>query len=352
MIISSTTQTLKEKKHKNTNKHTNKHTNPIKYKYTNTKKPNKKSNKKTKKRLTRLIIGCHASITPSILSGLQYASMIGANAAQIFLGSNRSASLKTKTKLSDADIQEIRHFLTTSKMQLIIHTIYLLNLCKAPPSSGQVKWMHANIWHDMKYGRKLGAKCVVVHLGSRVDKPIDEALENLIANINHILVKAPAGIKLSLETAAGAGSQVGYTLEELARIWRGVKHNGVHRVGICIDTAHIFVAGEDISTPAGIRTYLARFDELIGIRHITNFHLNDSRYPLGARHDEHRGIGAGQIFTTPHGKSALATLTLFAYKYHIPIILETHGTARPHSEGTSTAAHGYEWEISHIKSII
>ena len=324
-----------------------------------------KSNKKTKKLLTShrstsrytssskqgVIIGCHASITPSILAGLQYARDIGANAAQIFLGSNRSASLKTKTKLSSEDIREIRYFLKQSRMILIIHSIYLLNLCKAPAASGQVKWMHANIWHDMKYGAKLGAKCVVLHLGSRMNIPIQDALDNLISNINHILATAPRGIKLSLETAAGAGTQVGYTLEELGVIWNGVKHHGAHRVGICIDTAHIFVAGEDISTPAGILNYFNRFNSLIGIRHITNLHLNDSRYSRGSRHDEHRGIGAGQIFNTTHGATALATLTRFAARYRIPMILETHGSARPGSEGTASGAHGYEWEINRVKHI-
>jgi len=342
MIISRMITPKKTKILKDRTKHTN-HITPA--------ESAKTIKNKIKTHPSRLIIGCHASITPSILAGLQYANEIGANAAQIFLGSNRSASLKTKTKLSDADILEIRNFLRKSKMLLIIHTIYLLNLCKAPPTSGQVKWMHANIWHDMKYGLKLGAKCVVVHLGSRLDKPIGEAINNLIANVNYILAKAPAGIQLSLETAAGAGSQVGYTLEELAQIWNGVKHNGAKRVGICIDTAHIFVGGEDISTPVGIHTYLARFNQLIGIRHITNFHLNDSRYPLGTRHDEHRGIGAGQIFNTPHGEAALATLTRFAYRHKIPIILETHGSARPHSEGTSKGAHGYKWEISRVRNI-
>jgi deoxyribonuclease-4 len=234
-------------------------------------------------------------------------------------------------------------------MLLIIHTIYLLNLCKAPPSSGKVKWMHANIWHDMEYGAKLGAKCVVMHLGSKMDIPVSDALNNLIANINYIITHAPANIQLSLETAAGAGSQVGYTLEELAAIWHGVKHHGSHRVGICIDTAHIFVAGEDISTPEGIQSYLQRFDQLIGIRYITNFHLNDSRFALGIRKDEHRGIGSGQIFHSSHGKSALAALVQFAVKHRIPMILETHGSARSTGEGTSTGAHGYEWEISLIK---
>ena len=314
-----------------------------------TKKQSKSSS--TTDARSRLIIGCHASITPSVLSGLQYASAIGANAVQIFLGSNRSASMKTKTKFTPEEILEIRNFLTTSKMHLIIHTIYLLNLCKAPPSSGEMKWMHANIWHDMKYGVKLGAKCVVLHLGSRMNKPIQEALNNLISNINHIISKAPSGIQLSLETAAGAGSQVGYTLEELAVIWNGVKHNSAHRVGICIDTAHIFVAGEDISNEEGIKDYMSRFNSLIGWEYITNFHINDSRYPLGSRHDEHRGIGSGLVYTKSPGIEALRWIKNFCNSRRIPMILETHGSARSESEGSRKGKHGYEWEIGMISGL-
>lgn len=298
-----------------------------------------------------LLIGCHASISPSILDGLQYATSIGATAAQIFLGSNRQASLKAKSHITPSDIKEINTYLRQSRLRLIIHSIYLLNLCKAPPTSGRVKWMHENILHDLEYGSKLGATCVVVHLGSRLDMPIQEALDNLTENINYILSQAPRGIQLSLETAAGAGSQVGYTLEELAVIWRGVRHHGAARIGICIDTAHIFVAGEDISTPTGIRDYLRRFDREIGCQYITNFHINDSRYPKGSRHDEHKGIGQGQIFNTPTGLAALRTITQFARRHRIPLILETHSAASPTSEGTHKRAHGYEYEIAMIKKL-
>lgn len=315
----------------------------------------KHSSSRTKKLVTsshrsshhssQLLIGCHASISPSILEGLKYAREIGATAAKIFLGSNRQASLKSKTHITPEDITEIRRWLRQTGMRLIIHSIYLLNFCKARPSSGRVKWMHENLLHDMKYGALLGAKCVVMHLGSRLAMSIDEALDNLIANINYILEHAPAGIQLSLETAAGAGSQVGYTLDELARIWQGVKHHGHSRIGICIDTAHIFVAGEDISTTSGINAYLQKFDKLIGVKHITNFHINDSRYSRGSRHDEHRGIGSGLIFNTPHGMAALKTITQFARKHNIPLILETHSAASPSSEP------GYQHEIELIKKL-
>ena len=313
---------------------------------------------------SRLIIGCHASISPSILDGIKYLDNIGGNAVQIFLGSNRSASMKTKTKLTNEDILAIRKYLHHSRITLIVHSIYLLNFCKAMPGSGRVQYMHDNIQHDLKLGAQLGATCIILHLGFKNDMPIETAMKNLIANINKIIRDMPKGIMLSLETSAGSGTQIGYTLEELANIWNGVKHNnsrigsgmgsgmGINKkVGICIDTAHIFVSGVDISSVLGIQNYLNRFDKLIGWKNITNFHINDSRYASGTRKDEHRGIGSGLIYNTPTGKQALKYIKTFCQKRKIPMILETHGAGSNDSEGSHAGEHGYKWEIEMIKHL-
>jgi deoxyribonuclease-4 len=312
--------------------------------------PNKSKTQSIRKNY-KLLIGCHTSITPSVLDGIQYAQSIGSNAVQIFLGSNRSSSMKMKTKFTDSDISEIRKYITQKRIVLIIHSIYLLNFCKGAPISGKVRYMHENLLHDMQVGAQLGAQCVVLHLGFKKKMPTDVAMKNLIDNINYILTKAPSGIQLSLETSAGRGSEMGYTLEELAAIWNGVKHNGAKKIGICIDTAHIFVSGYDISTVEGIKDYMRRFNSLIGWEHITNFHINDSRYPLGSRHDEHRGIGSGLVYTKPRAMEALRWIKNFALRRGIPMILETHGSAREGSEGSRKGAHGYEWEIGLIRGL-
>jgi deoxyribonuclease-4 len=310
----------------------------------------KQTKKQTKSSKSKLLLGCHASITPSILEGLQYAESIGATATQIFLGSNRSASLQMKTKLTESQIQEIRSYLYKSKMCLLIHSIYLLNFCKAPPTSGRVKYMHDNLMYDLTIGAQLGAKCVVLHLGFAVDIPIEVALKNLIANLNYILERIPDGIKLALETSAGRKTELGYTLEQLTLIWNAIKHHGNKKVGICIDTAHIFVSGIDISSVEGIRNYMKRFQKYIGWSNITNFHINDSRYELGARKDEHRGIGTGLIFNTQEGKQSLKWIKTFAQNKKIPMILETHGSAVPDSSSNhNRQLYGYEWEIKMIK---
>ena len=313
----------------------------------------KSSNKNIKQ--PKQYIGCHASIANGILEGIKYVESIGGNALQIFLGSNRSASLKTKHKFRDpGEIAEIKNYITENNICLIIHSIYLLNFCSFPPNSGRIQYMHQNIQYDLKYGQMLGAKCVVLHTGSSRELPVEEAIKNMIANVNHIIAHMPKGIMLSLETSAGKGKEIAWNLEELAQIWKGIRHGngkGDQRVGICIDTAHIFVSGYDISNVKGITDYMKKFNSLIGLKYITNFHINDSRYPMGARKDEHRGLGHGLIYNTEEGKKALKYIKKMASSLKIPIILETHG-AGGMSRGGEDGGHGTKGEEGGYKEDI
>ena len=268
--------------------------------------------------------------------------------------------MKTKTKFTPEEMNEIKSYVSKNNITLIVHSIYLLNFCKYPPYSGRIKYAHDNLQHDLKYGSMLGAKCVVLHLGFKKDLTMEEALQNLISNVNHIVRHMPKDIMLSLETSAGTGSQFGYSLESLELLWKGINHNnnkGSGRVGFCIDTAHIFVSGYDISKVEGdnsIKSYLDKFNKLIGWKNIINFHINDSRYPLGARKDEHRGIGSGLIYNTDEGKNALKYIKKFCMTRKIPMILETHGAGsskKDDKESSHKGAHGYEYEIEMIKKL-
>lgn len=328
------------------------------------KKSTQKNNKvnhikqKNNQTLKKISIGAHVSITPSILSGLQYIREIGGNTAQIFLGSNRSASLKSKTTITDEDITDIKNYLTREKITLIVHSIYLLNFAYYPPKSQSNYYAHVNLQHDLKYAAKLGALCVVLHFGFRNRKnkktiEKQQALDNMVANVNYILSKAPKNIKLALETSAGSGSQIGGCLEDIKYVWGGIdgKYKRSKSVGICIDTAHVFVSGDsDISTVQGMRKYIERFDSLIGVKNITNLHINDSRYVAGSRRDEHRGLRYGEIFKSGEGLVALKYLINYCKKKKIPMILETHGAGSPTKDNESQS--NYENEIKLIKSLI
>ena len=152
---------------------------------------------------------------------------------------------------------------------------------------------------------------------------------------------------------------MGCTLEQLHNIWKRIKHNnrtGVkgsgsnRQVGFVIDTAHIFSSGYDITNVNGITDYLKQFNKLIGLDNICLFHINDSRYKLGERKDEHKGIGFGNIYNTPEGLQALKYIKTLCLKKNIPMILETHSAAKTDSEGTKNNK-GYEYEIDLIKKL-
>jgi len=326
--------------------------------------------KNTKHHQNNLYIGCHASIADGVLEAIKYVESINGNALQIFMGSKLQSSLKYKHKFKDQnEIDEIKKYITTNKICLVIHSIYTINLCKCPSNSGRIKYAHDNILYDLKYGQMIGAKCVILHMGSSTILNRETAIANYIDNINYIVSKMPKGIILSLETSAGSGSQIGWDLEELAQIWNKIKHNNKNLsskscVGICIDTAHIFVSGYDITTVKGISDYLKRFDSLIGIKNITNFHINDSKYKLGSKVDEHKGIGQGLLYndvnntntntntnTNNNSKKALKYIKTFCIKRKIPMILETHSAGSATSEGSHKGQHGYEYEIDLIHKL-
>ena len=301
-------------------------------------------------------IGCHASIANGILEGIKYVESIGGNALQIFMGSKLQSSLKYKHKFKEQnEIDTIRNYLSRNKIVFIIHSIYTINLCKYPHTSGRIKYAHDNILYDLNYGQMLGAKCVVLHIGSKnKELTLEEALSNLVGNIKHILSKMPTGIMLSLETAAGSGNQLGWNLEELSKIWNMIieKNKGASsNLAICVDTAHIFVSGYDISNENGIKEYLDKFNSLIGIKHISNFHINDSKYKLGSKVDEHRGIGYGNIYNTEQGKAALKYIKYFCIKHKIPMILETHSAGSTKDDNSSKDDNNYASDINLIKQL-
>jgi len=315
-------------------------------------KPKIKTNKKTKKnKNTKLKLGCHISVVPSILDGIKYGESIGGNALQLFMGSKISFSLKQKTKLEHNECKTIKNYVYKNNITLFIHSPYVLNFCKYPSASGSIQYQHDNIQYDLKYGAMIGAKCVVLHIGFKNKLSNDEALHNLISNIVKIAKYMPTTITLGLETSACKGSEFGCSIEELKLIWDGIHkdktNKNIKNVGFIIDTAHIFVSGYDISTVSGITNYLDTFDKMIGLKHILGFHINDSRYSVGEKKDEHRGIGKGKIYNSPEGLKALAYIKHLCNKKNIPMILETHSAGSPEKEESKE----YDYEIDLIRKM-
>ncbi len=324
---------------------------------------------KTKKATIRKVqshvqyIGGHTSISPSILEGIQYMHGLGANAIQIFAGSNASSSLKTKQVVSETAASEIKEYIRRNELYVVIHAIYMLNFCQNGPSSRRIKYMHDNLKYDLELAQRIGARSVVIHMGFHLGLDRQIAHSNLVDNLIHILgetqVSAP-DVELLLEVSAGAGTQIGVGLAELADIVTlfvnrvGNKARLMDRLGVCLDTQHMFSAGIDIKGEGGLDTIIKYFAEHMDIRLIRLIHLNDSAVKLGAHRDMHAGLGEGHLFGGPDGIPILRNIVLNARKYRIPLILETHGagTGSSHSSESDKPEHtAYSTEIGILRAL-
>jgi deoxyribonuclease-4 len=164
---------------------------------------------------------------------------------------------------------------------------------------------------------QLGIPFVVMHLGATASAPEEVAIGILIESVRLVLEGTPpTGPCLLLETTAGQGTTLGYTFEQVARVLEGV--GCAERMGVCLDTCHIFAAGYDIRTPDAYAATMDRFDALIGLERLRLIHANDSRRELGSRIDRHQHIGLGEL-----GEDAFRHLLNDPRLSAVPVVLET-----------------------------
>ncbi len=176
---------------------------------------------------------------------------------------------------------------------VVIHASYLINLAgTAEPFARQ---SIEGLAYEMQRAPAYGATLVNTHIGSHRGGGRGHGIGRLAAAVSTVLAGSPAGVKLVLENSAGGGDTLGGTIEELAAILDACAAGGDAKLGFCLDTAHLWGAGYDISTAEAATGVLDRFDELIGLDRLALIHLNDTRSPLASRGDRHEHIGAGRI---------------------------------------------------------
>lgn len=313
-----------------------------------------------------LYIGAHTSTKDGIIEGIDYIQTIGGNCAQIFLGSNQSSSLKMKTKLTDSECTRIKRYCQINEFKLFIHAVYVLNLSSFPPTSNRIQYALNNIIYDIEWGYKMGVIGVVVHLGFQKSLSEEEAYQNMANNIVEIVKRtSKSPVKILLETPAGSGTQIGTTISSFVKVLSLIKtqlsnKEFNNRVGVCLDTAHIFSSGHDIRSKDTVESYLKTFTtnlKPIIDKPISLIHLNDSKVELNSRRDVHAGIGQGEIFDKSYSPETLKHfITLIQKmkdtnnkKYIVPMVLETHGAGHEDSIKDSTQ---YKQEINIVKELV
>ena len=246
-------------------------------------------------------VGMHLGVARGLMPAARRARQIGATALQIF-SDNPTAWHRRPEPPSDAPAF-VEYCARSGIGPIAIHASYLINLAAtAEPFATQSR---DGLTYEIQRAPAYGATLVNTHIGSHRGMGREAGLDRIAENVAAILGAGPPSVRLVLENASGGGDQLGSRIEELAQILERIAvlvPAAVDRLAFCLDTAHLWGAGYDVSDATGALLAIDRFAELIGLDRLPLVHLNDSRSVRGSRGDRHEHVGAGRI--GPEGLAA------------------------------------------------
>jgi deoxyribonuclease IV len=258
------------------------------------------------------LLGAHMSIAGGIHNAFGHGERAGCRALQVFLKNSNQWQAKPLTDQDAALYEEAR--VRSGIHPVIAHSSYLINLASPEPELNRKS--REAFAEELRRANFLGIPWVVIHPGAHMGAGESSGIRLVAQALQWVLdlVEPPAGVLL--ENTAGQGTTLGRSFEQLAAILEGLRENA--RVGVCLDTCHLFAAGYDIRTRETYGKTLAACAGLVGIDRVRAFHLNDSRRELGSRVDRHEHIGKGHI-----GLEAFRVLLNDKRFDDVPKVLET-----------------------------
>lgn len=254
-------------------------------------------------------IGCHLSSSKGYAHMGQEAVSIGANTFQFFTRNPRGSKAKA---IDPKDVEKFLQFSREHKLEKILaHAPYTLNACAAEPRTREFALeVMADDLLRMEYTPH---NYYTFHPGSHVGQGIEKGIEQ-IADLLNTILKPEQTTTVLLETMSGKGSEVGGKFEEIKQIIDRVKLQ--EKLGVCLDTCHIFDAGYDIIRD--LDGVLAEFDRVIGLKRLLAIHLNDTKNPFASHKDRHEKIGEGTL-----GMETITKVINHPQLRHLPFFLET-----------------------------
>jgi len=262
-----------------------------------------------------MLLGAHVRASGGVWKAIEHGEELGCEAIQIFAGSPRTWK---PTTYSDKDAARFRQARAASSIRfVVIHTIYLINL--ATSNADYYEKSVTALVGAVRAAERLGAQAIVNHTGSHQGDGFEAGLARVRAAFAQALEACgDSQVRILIENTAGAGGTMGVDLPQIAAIIDAV--DGDPRVGVCLDTAHLFEAGFDIRTPAGLEALLADFDATIGRERLVMLHLNDSKTALASNRDRHENLGEGEL-----GLEVFRTIVNHPAFAELPGILEVPG---------------------------
>lgn len=260
-----------------------------------------------------MLIGSHVSPAGGPARAIDRGVEKGCDAIQIF---NQSPRQWKPTVYSDQQVEDFRAAMEKSRVQaLLVHAVYLLN------AASDVKEFRdktrTSLIASLRAGDALGAHAVVLHAGSAKTGKVAPAIKRAGTVIKQALGESEH-CALHLENTAGAGGTLGRSFEELAGLIDAA--GGSKRLGVCLDSCHLFASGYDIRTEEGLASVIDDCVGTIGKGRVGSLHLNDSQTPLGSNRDRHADVGEGEL-----GRRGCAVFLSEPRFEGLPLVLETDG---------------------------
>ncbi len=263
-----------------------------------------------------LTIGTHMSIAKGLAKTAENVVRMEANTMQIFSRNPRGSNYKVYTEEELEKFQKIRK--ENQFGALLAHAPYTMNL--ASEKEKVYEFACTAIREDVARMDRLGIEYLVFHPGSHTGTGVEKGIQNIVRGLNQA-VTGQEKITVLLETMKG--TEIGARFEHLKEIRDGVLHP--ERIGICLDTCHVFAAGYDIVND--LDGVLAEFDRVLGLKLLKAVHLNDSMMPFGSHKDRHAAVGEGEIGLLP-----LLNILRHPALRNLPFYLETPFDDQGHKE--------------------
>jgi deoxyribonuclease-4 len=223
-----------------------------------------------------------------VKKALDNAVEMGADAVQLFVQSPRTWRFPQH---DPADLEAFRSKREEAGIPALVHALYLVNLAAPDDAiySKSVDTMRATV----DAGCAIEADGVIFHIGSHLGAGFETGLERVVPALEQVLERCNERTWLLMENSAGAGGTIGRSIDELATIFAALGRH--QRLGVCLDSCHLFVSGVDVTDPAVMNALLEDLDARIGLDRLRALHANDAKAPLGSNRDRHDNIGEGLI---------------------------------------------------------
>jgi deoxyribonuclease-4 len=273
-----------------------------------------------------LRVGTHTSIAGGVHNAVDEQREYGGNCGQIF---SHSPQVWQDPNVDDENAAQFREESAADDIgPWVIHSSYLVNLC-TPKGDLREKSINS-MQQEVDAADTLGIEYVNVHLGAHTGAGVEGGLDNAASALDELEI--PDGVTVLIESDAGSGTKLGGDFEHLAAVLARSEQG----LGVCLDTAHMFAAGYDLSTPEGVDKTMAEFGDVVGLDSLACVHLNDSKHECGTNKDEHAHIGEGQI-----GEAGMEAFVNHNAVADVPLVLET-----PTEDGR-----GFAWNVERVQEL-